>query len=115
VQPTDREQELLASLADMPAYRLLIELFKEYEADVLTTMCKTAASDALLRRTRFYQFVRAVREFLEVQPEVARQSLSSIRAAQVEVDDPARLSAADLWFQRFSRDATGVENTGGTI
>lgn len=102
----DRENELLASLADHPPFRLLVELFKEYEADTLTMLAKTADNSDVLRRGRFYQFVRAVREFLETRPEVAREALERQRAAQVEVADSSTISPQDLWFQRFSRDAT---------
>lgn len=101
MQLNDRDKELLAKLAGEPGFKILIELFREHEFDLLEAISKTAASEDLLRRTRLYQYFRATREFLATRPEAAADELEALAAQALVHDDPVGKSPADVWFERF--------------
>lgn len=103
MQLTDRDRSLLASLSDQPAFVLLVGLFKEYESDVLASLSKTAGDQDLLRRSRFYQFLRSVREFLETRPEAALEELQQLQQQLAEEVDPGAMTPGRLWQQRFGQ------------
>lgn len=101
MQLTSKDHELIATLADIPAFHLLVALFKDWEADVLSTVSKTGPDEELIRRTRLYQTVRTVREFLESRPLLAFEELKRQQAQRVEESDSTGKSMNQLLYERF--------------
>ncbi len=91
---------MLAELKDMPSFVLLISLLREFEDDVLSevTMCKQDSD--LVRSTRFYQCLRAIREFLESRPQAAAAEIERIKKAYFV--DPEVGVPADVVRHRFN-------------
>lgn len=75
----DRDRELLAQLRDMPSFVLLVSIFKHFEDDVLAELSLAKGSDEIVRITRFYQVLRAVREFMETRPQIAYDELMRLK------------------------------------
>jgi hypothetical protein len=99
---------LLAELKDHPSFVLLVSLFKELEQDVLTELAGEKSSAGLHRISRFYQNLRAVREFLETRPEAAAADLARIKQTYLDageghlMDDEERFLRQDVVRQRFN-------------
>lgn len=101
MQLSERDNEVLASLADTPAFVLLMRLFQEYENELLEAVVETSDSTDLVRRTRYYQLVRKVRVALQTRPTMALDALREQQQAQAEAVDPSTVSMQDMWFKRF--------------
>ncbi len=107
----EQQREMLAELKDMPSFVLLVSLLREFEEDVLSevTLCKQDAD--LVRSTRFYQCLRAIREFLESRPQAAASELERIRKTYFmdsEVGVPV-----DVVRRRFNPDEAESDGVSG--
>ncbi len=76
----ERDIEILAELKGHPSFVLLMSLFKDFENDVLDQFSLEKSPDGMVRIGRFYQTMRAIREFLESTPEQAADSLAKIKS-----------------------------------
>lgn len=98
----DHERELLAELKDMPSFVLLMELFKQFEEDVLSQLTLCPRENELVRITRFYQCLRSIREFLESRPEAAAAEIERIKKTYF-IDSEIGVPA-DVFRRRFNLD-----------
>ncbi len=84
----EREAAMLAELKDMPSFVLLMNIFQEFEDTVLGEVALERNPESLVRITRFYQYMRAVREFLKSRPESAYDALQAIKDTYVDGGAP---------------------------
>ena len=108
MQLGDHERELLAELRDMPSFVLLLSIFKEFEEDVLCELSLSKKEDELVRITRFYQVLRALRSFLESRPEAAVDEIKRIKETYFPADIQ-EMTQDELFRKRFNPDVTNTE------
>lgn len=82
-------------------------IFKEFEEDVLYELSGQKESEGLVRISRFYQVLRAIREFLESRPEAAAEELARIAATYFEIGEKPptaeeQFLRGDIIRQRFN-------------
>ncbi len=75
----ERDIEVLAELNGHPSFVLLMKIFRDFEDGVLEELSLERSSEGLLRIAKFYQTMRAIRSFLESQPQQAAETLSRIK------------------------------------
>ncbi len=107
----ERDIEMLAELKDMPSFVLLTSMFKEFEGEVLGEVAICKDEDQLVRSTRFYQCLRAIREFLESRPQEAQAELDRVK--KTYFNDPEVGVPTDVLRRRFN--PSDAESDGVTV
>lgn len=103
----EQQLQMLAELRDMPSYRLLMGLFKDFEDTVMGSVAVAKDERELVRVSRFFQVVHAMRVVLETHPENAFQQLETLRTAHILNDiDPATIPTDLIHKFRFNPDET---------
>ncbi len=92
--------ELLAELKDFPAFVLLVQILKGYEAEVLAEIAVIKTESELVRSTRFYQNLRNIRQVIENKPQEAATALEEIKLTALH--DPEAGGPVDVYQRRFS-------------
>ncbi len=96
----ERDTKILAELKEAPAFVLLMQVMKNYEAQVLAEIAVIKTESELVRATRFYQNLRCIREVLENKPEEAANALEQMRITALYDNEAG--GPVDVYKRRFT-------------